>query len=160
MGAMSAKRKEELQAKYGNNAFTPIKSRYIEQAREMSARYILFVNKDNKHGFCEKCCHDVTFEKTKHKDKATCPNCGAELTIQHTWRKQVCKWNVDWYVIGELVDEDTFALRYIEVEQNINYIKSIKESVLWLDSKRKVLLYRVQYGLEQKKTMLYRCKKS
>ena len=125
--ARSEKRQAELNAKYGDNAFPAIRSKYIDKARELSARYILFVNKDNKHGYCEKCCHDVEFPKTKHKEMAICPNCGAELMVQHTWRKTICDWNVDWYVIGELVDEDTFALRYIMADQNPNYLKNIEE---------------------------------
>ena len=125
--ARSDKRRTELETLYGDNAFPTIHSRYIEQARERSARYILFVNKDNKHGYCEKCCHDVEFPKTKHKEMASCPNCGDELMVQHTWRKTICDWNVDWYVVGELVDEDTFALRYIMADQSSNYVKKIEE---------------------------------
>lgn len=128
MAKRSEEKKAVLQRKYGNDAFTPIHSKYIEQARQLSARYILFANKDNKHGVCEKCMKDVEFEKTKHKEKITCPNCGTELTTMHTWRKKSCEWNVDWYVIGEVVDEDTFALRYIEVEQNSNFTKTITEN--------------------------------
>ena len=127
MARRSEGRREELQHKYGNDAFTPIAPKYIGQARELSARYILFVNKDNKHGFCESCCNDVEFERTTHKQKMACPNCGKELTIQHTWRKSQCEWNVDWYVVGQSVDENTFALRYIEVRQGVDYTKQIDE---------------------------------
>lgn len=127
MGATTAKRKAELQLRFGDNAFTPISADYIEQARELSARYILFVNKDNKHGYCEHCCNDVEFTKTKHKEKMICPNCGKELTVQHTWRKARCDWNVDWFVKGEVVDDETFALRYIEVSQKADYTKEISE---------------------------------
>ena len=126
MARRSEERKAELQRKYGNDAFTPIHPKYIEQARQLSARYILFANKDNKHGVCEKCMKDVEFTKTKHKEKITCPNCGTELTTMHTWRRK-CDWNVDWYVIGEVIDEDTFVLRYIEVEQKEDFTKNIGE---------------------------------
>ena len=126
MAKRSEKRTVELQRKYGNDAFTPIHPKYIEQARQLSARYILFVNKDNKHGVCEKCMKDVEFERTKHKEKMTCPNCGTELTIMHTWRRK-CDWNVDWNVVGEVIDDNIFALRYIEVEQKKDFTKVISE---------------------------------
>ena len=127
MGRRSPQRREELQNRYGDNAFERISDTYMEKARKLSAKYILFVNKDNKHGYCQSCCKDVTFDKTKHRETVECPNCGTKLTAQHVWRKPKCDWNVDWYVVGQLVDEDTFALRYIRVSHEANYVRDIDE---------------------------------
>lgn len=127
MGKMSEKRKAELQAKYGDDAFTPIQTKWFDKAKELSAHYILFVNKDNKHGYCEKCNKDVEFDKTKHNTEVICPNCETKLTVMHTWRRRYCERNVNWFVYGEAVDEDTFALRYIKVDQRLNYTKSVLE---------------------------------
>lgn len=125
--ARSQRRREELESKYGNGAFAPIDGQYMEKARESSARYILFANKDNKHGYCERCCKDVEFNKTKHNEVKICPNCGAGLIVRHTWRGR-CPWDIDWYVTGYVVDKETFALRYISVEQNDDYTKCVSES--------------------------------
>ena len=127
MGRRSPRRKEELESRYGNGAFAPIESEFIKKAKMLSAKYILFANKDNKHGVCEKCGKDVEFEYTKHKQKITCPNCKMELEVRHTWRGK-CVWDIDWFVVGDVVDKETFALRYISVEQNNDYTKNIKES--------------------------------
>jgi hypothetical protein len=127
MGRMSEKRRQELQSSYGNDAFAPIDSNYMEKARGLSARYILFANKNRQNGYCEKCCKDVKFDTTKHREKVECPNCGIKLTVMHTWRKRKCENNVDWYVVGQTVDTNTMVLRYIKTEQNENYTKSVKE---------------------------------
>lgn len=124
---MSVKRKRELLDRYGNSAFEPIDDYYMEKARGLSARYILFANKDNKHGYCEKCCKDVLFSHTKHNEEVECPNCKEKLTVMHTWRKKKCEWHMDWYVVGELVDKDTFLFRYIGVDQNTHFTKTVKE---------------------------------
>ena len=127
MGRRSPQRKEELESKYGKGAFAPIAPKYMETARELSAKYILFSNRDNKHGLCEKCYKDVKFSHTKHNQKIVCPNCGETLQAKHTWRGK-CKWEVDWYVVGEVVDSFTFALRYISVNRYDDYTKCINES--------------------------------
>lgn len=126
MSRMSENRKAELQHRYGDNSLAPIPEKYMEAVRAKSARYMLFANHDNRHGYCEHCAKDITFDKTKHKAKIVCPNCGTELTVQHTWRAK-CKWNVNWGVVGQVLDNDTFALRYIMVNQHENYIKEVSE---------------------------------
>ena len=128
MGRRSPQRKKELESKYGKGAFAPIAPEYMEKARELSARYILFSNRDSKHGLCERCCKDVEFKRaTKHNEVKICPNCKTGLKVRHTWRGK-CKWEIDWYVVGEVVDNSTFALRYISVNQYDDYTKCINES--------------------------------
>lgn len=122
----SHRRKEELESRYGNGAFAPISIDYINKARELSAKYIVFANKNNKHGVCERCGKDVEFSHTRHKQMIKCPNCGTELEVRHTWRGK-CVWNVEWFVVGEAVDDTTFALRYIRVSQANNYVRNINE---------------------------------
>ena len=128
MGRRSQQKRDELESKYGNGAFAPIAPKYIQAAREKSAKYILFVNKNSKHGLCEKCCKDVEFERaTKHNKEIECPNCKAKLIVRHAWRGR-CKLGIDWYVVGEVVDSETFALRYIGVYQDSDYTKYVDES--------------------------------
>ena len=126
MSRMSENRKAELQHRYGDNSLAPIPEKYMEAVRAKSARYMLFANHDNQHGYCEHCAKDITFDKTKHKAKVVCPNCGAKLRIQHTWRAK-CKWNVNWGVVGQSLNDDTFILRYIMVSQNKDYTKEVVE---------------------------------
>ena len=124
---MSEKRKVELNSKYGDNSLSPIPTDYLNKAKFESARYILFVNKDNKHGYCEHCGKTVEFDKTKHKEEVVCPNCKGKMTVQHTWRKPKCEWHLDWFVYGQAVDNETIVLRYIGVNQNEDYTKTVKE---------------------------------
>ncbi len=128
MGRRSQQRKNELESKYGVGAFAPIAPEYMQVAWEKSAKYILFANKNTRHGFCEKCWKDVEFDRaTKHNKEIECPNCKATLTVRHAWRGR-CKWDMDWYVVGEVVDNETFALRYISILQCNNYTKWASES--------------------------------
>lgn len=145
MAKRSEKRVEELQLSYGNGFVEPIKSEYINQAKEKSARYILFVNHNNRNGYCEKCGHDVTFDRTRHNAKVVCPNCTNKMIAQHTWRKPSCEWHVDWYVVGQALDEETMMLRYLAVFQNADYTKSVIESAREVYDFRHGWSYRFSY---------------
>lgn len=91
-----------------------------------TAHYIWFDNHDAHNGHCERCGHDVSFEKkTRHGQKTLCPHCRQELKIRHSWRVSYTE-NVDFKAIVKVTKPDEYMLRYVLIEQ-IGKNRKIKE---------------------------------
>lgn len=130
---------------------SPVTDYQREKIQKLSSRYILFKNKDNKHGVCENCLSDVEFEKTIHKETIKCPCCGKIMKVEHTWRKKGCDYNLDWFVQGKAISKDIFVLRYFEAYQYRTYSKRISEEAREIFDFKTGKRFRVEYHYLNKK---------
>lgn len=116
MERLTAKRKIKLLEQM--NKITPLTKKQIGWCLKDTARYIWFDNHDMKNGHCERCGHDVTFEKnTRHNKEVKCPHCTMKLTINHKWRRTQT-WHVDFRAITKVTKPDEYILRYVLIEQH------------------------------------------
>ena len=115
MQRLTAKRKAELLEKV--NSIRPLTKGQTEWCLRNTARYIWFDNLDAQHGKCERCGHEVIFDKkTQHGKKAICPHCKQEMKIRHQWRVTYTG-NIDFKAIVKVTQPDEFILRYVLIDQ-------------------------------------------
>lgn len=105
-----------------------------------TAKYIWFDNHDAQNGHCERCGHNVHFEKkTRHGQKTLCPHCRQELKIRHSWRVSYTE-NINFRAIVKVIKSDEFMLRYVLINQigkDRKVIEVAREVVNMTDKMRK-----------------------
>ena len=110
-----------------NAELKPLTEEQLEYHRKKSAKYIFITNK-NGNAHCQRCGAIYNLKGTKHKGKATCPICGEELEVQHTWRMSQYLETINWMVVPKAVNNHVLCLRYVLANQFVDREMEVYEA--------------------------------
>ena len=101
--------------------------RYFNQVATGNENFFMVPDREDKQkAICSRCGKHIVLAKLSHKDRTTCPKCGADGEVVHGWRRARTQAKYYFtYFERALYDKEAINIKFIQNLKNNNPQKYI-----------------------------------